>query len=177
MPSYIHTFRCVRCGRHLDYRNQADDDGGQLPSVFHDDLAKYLSETRNGNAPRVVADEDRNCTGRLLYHSTEMVAPPPARAAAPVDDDWNAFETAVLAAWQAFKNSGYSAALRGPNHDRAYRMPDSVSARLRSAAGQITIGNKVYSIAPSKTTHVALHSQLTDKQGAGGTYQSFVFHL
>ena len=101
----------------------------------------------------------------------------PVLADAPVDEEWVAFEAVVSASWRAYQNSGYALHLRGPNHDRAYRIPMSITLRLQSARGTIFVNGVQYTIAPSLTTAVALHRALTAAQGLSDTVKSFVFHL
>jgi hypothetical protein len=171
MPNYKHTFRCLQC-KGLVYFRSKNIDANDVPTLWHGELDQVTKASEKSDRTLKVSQ----CLGRLLYASSEVVEIP-VRSSAPVDEEWQELETVVKSAWKAYKASGYGADKRGPNHDRAYVPPQSVLKRLQGSGGMVMIAGTTYTISPSKTTNVALHRQLTEKQGASGTLQSFVFHL
>jgi hypothetical protein len=106
------------------------------------------------------------CGGNHTRGTEIFQDPPPP----PPNPAWDEFANRVHAAWQAYVNSGYSMALRGPNHDRAHKTVPGVSQVLQRSGGMVNIRGGLYTTSISLTTDASL------KRNAGG-HATFIYHL
>jgi hypothetical protein len=177
MP-FKHYFQCQTCKQHLITYSDAE-----MPiSPGHN----HYTALANGALPRATSNRamtTTSCLGRIMYcagfdkfgvpcggnhaRGTEAYNPdPPPRPNA----EWKELAERVDAAWHAYVTSGYSPALRGPNHDRSYRIRPGALDVLRSSGGLVVIHGGVYTVSNSLTSDVSL------KRNAGG-HMTFIFHL
>lgn len=86
MP-YKHTFRCFSCRSSLSFKSlRQDPDDPPLPSLFHGEMAAIKEARKPANERKQLLPQVTNCTGRLLFLQTEVIAGPPPPVARTVLD-------------------------------------------------------------------------------------------
>ena len=173
---YKHYFQCGACKGHVV--ECTDSSVAVAPGHTH------WQALENGAEPMIAhGGPVPTCMGVITYcagfdkfgkpcgghhaKGTDTFADPPSP---PPNPDWQEFATRVHTAWQAYVNSGYNIAQRGPNHDRAHKTRPGVAQILQRSGGMINISGGLYK------TSISLTSDASLKRNAGG-HPVFIYHL